>query len=248
MAVDKPAGFFLTPEYKEDLDQLLQWARSLNGEGVDNSRQAVSLAPHSHQQVSGQSMPIVIACRLTSAISGRVGWYNAKSAMKPANPNPTGDLAETDISMGWRPADDVVVQYLPDMGASAASITDFSDANIKNLVVVGLFRAFDTTLGRRIVVAGAGSGGKAIPVKLTSDGGSDGDGSTACSYTYTVKDLDDNSVLDGTGTPLTHVAPTHRRNVTHTLTGTRGTLGRKADGTYELYQTDEIPDFRACTA
>jgi len=88
-----------------------------------------------------------------------------------------------------------------------------------------------------------------IPVALTIDGtGTAGDGTTAASFTYTVTDLDGNAITDNSGTALTGISPAHNRPIGKTTAAAFGTLGRKADGSLILYQTDECPGTvkRAC--
>lgn len=110
------------------------------------------------QQVQA-ALPIVsrreVRVKLTSSVSGRVGWYNAKSAIAGVNDAATGALVEGDVSSSWFATEDVLVMFVPDLGASAASITDFTA--LGKCIHMGHFVAPDTTSGKPIViVTGAG--------------------------------------------------------------------------------------------
>lgn len=136
-----------------------------------------------------------------------------------------------------------------DGSTGTESAFDLNGAQVPNDTIVTLRAAGKDSSGNPIYYIVSGSGSTTIlPVKLEEDGGSDGNGTTACSYTYTITDLDDNAVTDSDGDPLTGISPTHNRLKSKTMPAIRGTLGKKADGTWELYQTDEMPNFGPCTS
>lgn len=102
--------------------------------------------------------------KLSSSVTGRVGWYNAKSQMTAGHIASSGGLAGTDIAAVWSATEDVFVQYVPDLGASTPSITDFSDANLTNLIKSCHWTNVDVS-GRMVVTfSGGGGGGVSIPV------------------------------------------------------------------------------------
>lgn len=80
----------------------------------------------------------------------------------------------------------------------------------------------------------------AIPVMLTQTGGSDGDGTTACSWTYTVTHAISGTVLG------TNVAPSHNRNKVKTTKATTGWAYYDSDGNLKVNVTDELPNFSGC--
>jgi len=86
-----------------------------------------------------------------------------------------------------------------------------------------------------------------IPVTLTQDGGADGNGTAACSWTYTPTGDGNISIYYGNGTVVTGMSPSHNRLFTKTVKATRGAIWRHGNGTLELPITDEIPNFAACT-
>lgn len=106
--------------------------------------------------------------KLTSSISGRVGWYNAKLATSGANSSASGNLAETDITAAWATSENVLVQYVPDLGASAPSITDFTTTNLKNLIIVGLLCGTDAATNKPILEFTPSPGGSATLVRVTA--------------------------------------------------------------------------------
>lgn len=100
-------------------------------------------------------------------------------------------------------------------------------------VIIGVFTAIDT--------------GNIIDVVLTKDGGTDGNKTTAPSYTYTPTDLDGNPVKDGDGTTLTHMEPNHNQPNGKTMVATQGQILIMPDGQYVLRWTDECPNFNGCS-
>lgn len=82
-----------------------------------------------------------------------------------------------------------------------------------------------------------------FPVALTQYGGSAGDASTQCSFTYTVVSLDSSPV-----TLLTGASPVWNRPAYGKLVAaTHGTAYYNASGTCILYQVDEVFDVAECT-
>lgn len=106
-----------------------------------------------------------------------------------------------------------------------------------------------TTDGYLTPILGVNIGASSlIPVTLINDGGADGNGTKACSWTYTAKADGNASVYDGNGTVITGMSPSHNRLISKTIPATRGTIWRHGNGTMELYQTDEVPNFGNCTS
>jgi hypothetical protein len=81
-----------------------------------------------------------------------------------------------------------------------------------------------------------------MQVNLTQTAGSDGNATTACSYTYTPTDLSGNAVKDASGTTLTAMSPTHNRPIGKTIVATQGVLVFYPDGSIHLRWTDEVPN------
>jgi len=80
-----------------------------------------------------------------------------------------------------------------------------------------------------------------VPVLLTKDGGSAGNSTTQCSWTYTIKDITD------TDTIATAVTPAHQRHtIGKTKQATIGLLRGNDSGTYSLIWTDEVLETGAC--
>jgi hypothetical protein len=83
-----------------------------------------------------------------------------------------------------------------------------------------------------------------FPVLVTQTGGSAGDNSTACSYTYTVTDLNGNSLLTG-------ASPSKRRTSVGAYSapsaGSYGLAFTEVDGTVKLYDANEVPVVEVCT-
>jgi hypothetical protein len=91
-----------------------------------------------------------------------------------------------------------------------------------------------------LVRLGGGAGGL-VPVTLASDGGSNSDGTSAVSLTYTVTHAITSAVLG------TSVVPEHNRVTVPVLPATRGTAWMEG-ATVHLILTDEAPDFRDCAS
>jgi hypothetical protein len=85
------------------------------------------------------------------------------------------------------------------------------------------------------------SDGRIFPVTVTQTGGSAGNATTQCSFTYTVTSLD-------AATLLTAAAPIwNRPQYGKLVAGTHGTAYYNTAGVCKLYQVDEVPDVTVCT-
>ncbi len=151
--------FLIDDEWARRLPKMWRWMRSfrIDGPGVSAKNTDETFTASIVQPATRNTTGVpVIAAKLTSAVSGRIGWYNAKSAQGKAKSDATGDLAETDITPSWATSEDLLVAYVPDLGQGSASIDDFDD--LTKAIVEGLLIGADTTTGKRIVlVAGASS-------------------------------------------------------------------------------------------
>lgn len=79
-----------------------------------------------------------------------------------------------------------------------------------------------------------------FPVTVSQTGGSAGDATTACSFTYTATDLDANEL--GTG-----MSPTWARPAAGAMVAATHGLGYyDSTGAFVLYQVDEQPDVVSC--
>jgi hypothetical protein len=104
----------------------------------------------------------------------------------------------------------------------------------------------DTPAGLRGCIINLGGGGGSstsgfFPVQVTQDGGSGGDDETQASWTYTVRDLDSNTLGSA-------MAPTKARPSAGALVaGTGVGIGYYAiDGSFVLYDANETLDTEAC--
>lgn len=158
--------FLIDDEWARRLPKMWRWMRSfrIDGPGVSaKNTDETFTASITQPKTNTNQIATVIPAKLTSAVSGRVGWYNAKSAKGKAKSDATGDLAETDITPAWADADDLLVMYVPDLGQAVASIDDFTSSNLNQIVVEGLVVGSDTATGRRIVMV-ASAAGSSLPV------------------------------------------------------------------------------------
>jgi hypothetical protein len=79
-----------------------------------------------------------------------------------------------------------------------------------------------------------------FPVDLATDGGSAGDATTQCSFTYEVFDLDSNSLATG-------VSPVWARPALGAMVAATHGIAYLTDlGALVLYQVDEVPDLEEC--
>lgn len=134
---------------------------------------------------------------ISGAIGGQAGRYDAKQYIEKPNPAASGALVDTDI--GSLPADDdTIVWNLDEINGGSA----LNSGDVKTGVVFGT----DTASGKTIVlVSGGGGGGGMFPIKVSKVGGTQGDLTTAATWTYDVKDLDGNVL--GTAIELAHRRP-----------------------------------------
>ena len=82
-------------------------------------------------------------------------------------------------------------------------------------------------------------------ILLDQTGGSNGDDTTQCSYTYTVKDMADN-VLATSVNPATGDHYAQRPTVGFRIAATAG-VATYVDGTLTILLTNEIDDLEACS-
>ena len=153
--------YYITKKTKQEIERIIAKVDSINGIGVENSSHTISIHAPAARVPTISIPPTVIAAKLTSAVSGRIGWYNAKSAQGKAKSDATGDLAETDITPSWATSEDLLVAYVPDLGQGSASIDDFDD--LTKAIVEGLLIGADTTTGKRIVLV-AGASSTSLPI------------------------------------------------------------------------------------
>lgn len=109
--------------------------------------------------------------------------------------------------------------------------------SVGDIVLVFGLDANDGT-GRRQYVFSKSIGivpGGMFAVDVTQTGGSAGDGTTACSFTYTVDTLGGTELLTG-------ASPVWARPVGKMIAATHGMAYMEGDGTVILYQVDEVPD------
>jgi hypothetical protein len=233
--------FLIDDEWARRLPKMWRWMRSfrIDGPGVSTKNTdetfTASIVKPANRTTTGVT---VIAAKLTSAVSGRIGWYNAKSAQGKAKSDATGDLAETDITPSWATSEDLLIEYVPDIGAAVASIDDFTD--LTKVIVQGLVVGADTATGKRIVlVAGGSPTGILFAVTLTQTGGSDGTTSTAATWTYTVTSLG--------GTSLgTSKSPEWPRPYGKMTAATKGLAYIDTDGAVVLSVAFEKPGSGSC--
>jgi hypothetical protein len=148
----------LTETWKARLEKLWRKSRNtrISGPGVtcSNSEESltVSIQPTAEQSVTRAENTIRL--KLTSAVSGQPGVYNAKSAIGVSSVPASGAVTEASFSDAWAAADDLLVINPPDIGASAHSI---DPSNAAQAVRVGVVVSHHSS-GKRVVMLTSGGG------------------------------------------------------------------------------------------
>jgi hypothetical protein len=88
--------------------------------------------------------------------------------------------------------------------------------------------------------------GELFAVQVTNDGGSAGDSTTTCSYTYTVQDLSGTTTLGSSIAPKKWRHSSAQRKMQAPASGSIGLAYYDASGTLCLYDANEVPAVATC--
>lgn len=190
------------------------------------------------QQYDTPTLPTFVI-RIDSNATGG-GRYEGTLMCPSVSAANTGALA---MPEGMTAGDAVLVENMPEDGSTGHRLK--ADGSI---YVLGTFGGYSSEVTSRAVFASyAESNGSndslfsLFPVNVTQTGGAAGSDSAACSFTYTVNNLDS----DQLGTAM---SPTWAREAKgKKVAATHGTGYYNAGGTFVLYQVDEVDDVVACT-
>ena len=190
---------------------------SLTGGGADAAPNRQLGASPPVPQIPDVRLPVVVV-KQGDAIAGRDGAYDARLFdFSNFQSRATGDLAEENI--GTLPADaNVVLLDIP-------SLPDITAA----------FIAGTAENGKLIALKIGGGSAGLIPVRVETDGGSEGSSAGRTSFTYTVTSLA--GVELGTGVAL--AGNGQRVLLAKMNPGTYGTAYYDTDGTLRLMWVDE---------
>ena len=87
-----------------------------------------------------------------------------------------------------------------------------------------------------------------IPVKMTKDGGTDGDATKPPLYTYGrfIDAITGEEIKNADGSPATKQSPAWRRNIGSFVAATRGTICINSDGNPKLWEANELEEVCVC--
>jgi hypothetical protein len=182
----------------------------------------LSVAKHDGGTVISIDNSIIAIAKTRATQSGKSGRYDARSVyLSPSAASASGNIAATDIG--------------------TESATD--NITVWELGAVQCYRAG--------IMIGADSGGKPVmlafdrgffPVKVTQNGGSDGNKTTAASWTYDVSDLADNKLTGDT--PIGQEKPRPFGTVT---AGSSYGVAFYDGSTLKLWDAGETPGTGGCS-
>ncbi len=170
--------------------------------------------------------------RFTTAVSGQIGVWKAKTINDP-NPLVSYDLTFADL--GTVSSDEDLIVWVLEEVASGARM-----AAVNEIGVGIVIHAEDSATGFPIAVHVAPAIPRSVfPVRVEVDGGADGDGTTAASWTYTVTSLPGDEL--GTGVPVTRPRP-NGSMVTYASPGGGYGTAFYDGGTLVLWDAGEVED------
>lgn len=169
----------------------------------------------------------LVIVKLTANNDNGGEQYDAKIFFLNPDSDFVGDLDDEDL--GELPAASDAVAW--NLGAFGNAGYSLNVAAAKPMAGMIIGQMDD---GRYLVAVFGGGFGGTIPVALTIDGGSNGDGVTAVTYTYTATDL------TGTTTYGTLLSPWRVLIYALVTPADRGLLYFEPDGTPKLATTNEI--------